>query len=372
MRILYVNDAIAIIGGLERILVEKVNELTERYGYDICLVTANQGQHPLPYELHPRVTFCDLGIQFHQQYRVRGVRRLWTRYMLYRRFISRLRQQIRQFAPDVIVCVRTNYMADVLKASGNVPVVFESHTSRYDYNVRRLPWHRRLMLRHWLRAVGRARCVVTLTAGDAKAWEDVNPRTCVIPNLVHLNTTGRYSDCNAQSAIFVGRFSEQKDVHTLLQIWTLVHRRHPDWVLNILGGYGEEQEALLPAIREMGDSVQLHEPTPHIFEQYLQNSMLLLTSVYEPFGLVLPEAMSCGLPVVSFDCPFGPSDIITDGEDGFLIANRSVSDFADKVCLLIEQPDRRRAMGKAGIASAQRYHASRIMPQWQAFFHQFS
>jgi glycosyltransferase involved in cell wall biosynthesis len=100
--------------------------------------------------------------------------------------------------------------------------------------------------------------------------------------------------------------------------------------------------------------------------------MLLLTSVYEPFGLVLPEAMSCGLPVVSFDCPFGPSDIITDGEDGFLIANRSVSDFADKVCLLIEQPDRRRAMGKAGIASAQRYHASRIMPQWQAFFHQFN
>jgi glycosyltransferase involved in cell wall biosynthesis len=96
--------------------------------------------------------------------------------------------------------------------------------------------------------------------------------------------------------------------------------------------------------------------------------MLLLTSKFEPFGLVLPEAMSCGLPVVAFDCPYGPADIITDGEDGFLIKNRDVRAFADRVCQLIENPQLRKEMGQHAIASSQRYSANRIMPQWKQLF----
>ena len=103
-------------------------------------------------------------------------------------------------------------------------------------------------------------------------------------------------------------------------------------------------------------------------EKYKENSMLLLTSLYEPFGLVLPEAMSCGLPVVAFDCPYGPSDIITDGVDGFLIRHRSIEDFADKVCLLIENPELKKMMGQSGVLSAQRYATSRIMPMWKDLF----
>ena len=93
-----------------------------------------------------------------------------------------------------------------------------------------------------------------------------------------------------------------------------------------------------------------------------------MTSVYEPFGLVLPEAMSCGLPVVAFDCPYGPADIITDGQDGFLIKNRNINAFAEKVCLLIEDHELRKTMGQAGVLSAQRYDASRVMPMWKELF----
>ena len=75
MKVLYVNDALAIWGGLERILVEKVNALTELYGYGMYLLTANQGDHPIPFPLHPKVTYRDLGIQFHKQYRYHGLRR---------------------------------------------------------------------------------------------------------------------------------------------------------------------------------------------------------------------------------------------------------------------------------------------------------
>ena len=96
--------------------------------------------------------------------------------------------------------------------------------------------------------------------------------------------------------------------------------------------------------------------------------MLLLTSRYEPFGLVMVEAMSCGLPVVAFDCPYGPADIITPGVDGLLVAERSPAAFADAVCSLIEQPDRRLAMGREAVSAARRYRAADIMPRWKQLF----
>jgi glycosyltransferase involved in cell wall biosynthesis len=119
-------------------------------------------------------------------------------------------------------------------------------------------------------------------------------------------------------------------------------------------------------------NIHVHQPESSIFQRYIESSMLLLTSLYEPFGLVLPEAMSCGLPVVAFDCPYGPADIITDGVDGFLIKNRDVDAFADRVCQLIESEDLRRRMGKQGVVSSQRYRADRIMPMWDHLFQELT
>ena len=100
--------------------------------------------------------------------------------------------------------------------------------------------------------------------------------------------------------------------------------------------------------------------------------MLVMTSLYEPFGLVLVEAMSCGLPVVAFNCPYGPSDIITDGVDGFLIENRNVEAFASRICQLMDNFDLRQKMGKAAIKSAQRYKEEYIMPMWEQLFNELS
>ena len=93
-----------------------------------------------------------------------------------------------------------------------------------------------------------------------------------------------------------------------------------------------------------------------------------MTSLFEPFGLVLAEAMSCGLPVVAYDCPYGPADIISDGVDGMLISNRNVNEYVEKVCQLIENEELRREMGHAGIHSSQRYSASSVMPLWVQLF----
>ena len=306
MKILYVTDALAIWGGTERIIVDKANYLAGHYGYDVHIVTANQGGHPVAYPLHPSVTHYDCR-------------------QMYRLYEERLGAYIHSFQPDLIVSVSENYNRFIFKRKG-------------------------------------------LTDGDAVEWKKINSHVCVIPDMVSLNPTPTYSDCETKSVIFVGRFSTQKGIPDLLKIWKLVYQRHPDWQLHMYAGYGDEDEKLKSYIEEMGKGVVLHEPTSDIFSKYKESSMLLLTSIFEPFGLVMPEAMSCGLPVVAFDCPYGPADIITDGEDGFLIKNRDIHAFADKVCQLIENPQLRTEMGQRAIASSQRFSPEKIMPMWKQLF----
>lgn len=370
MRLLYICDALAVYGGLERVLIEKANWLAKQKDYEICLLTVNQGEHPVCFLLHPDVQFEDLGIQFHQQYHLPFWRRLVLNRQLHRLFRERLASKIQENASDIIICTRLDYIRDVISVKGDKPLVFESHSSCLASRFEGDGLLRRIHIRYLQLAVRKAAMTVALTQGDVDEWRKLTPRVCVIPNVVHLNESGLYSDCTAKSAIFVGRFSKQKDVGSLLHIWTLVHERYPDWCLHIYGGYGEEQDSILAKIKQMDANIQVHEATSNMMEKYRESSILLMTSSYEPFGLVLPEAMSCGLPVVAFDCPYGPADIITDGTDGFLVKAGEKKYYKDKVCYLLDNVTLRQKMGRAGQQSSQRFDASKVMPIWKNMFEQ--
>ena len=149
----------------------------------------------------------------------------------------------------------------------------------------------------------------------------------------------------------------------------MVHQQEPEWQLHIFGGYGDQYEEFMHVVKHLESyNIVVHEPTAQIFNEYLKCSMLLLTSLYEPFGLVLPEAMSCGLPVVAFDCPYGPANIITDGKDGYLIKNRNINDYAEKICKLMNSTTLRKDLGSKGIISSQRFRADVVMPMWKLLF----
>lgn len=368
MRILYVNDAWAIWGGLERVLIDKMNNLADYEGYEIFTFTYSQGSHSLPYPINPKVIHRDLNVQLHHQYRYHGLKKFYYRYKLQNLLVKRLRSGIREILPDVIVSPRMDVVGYIIRANEGVPVIYESHSTCEWMLSDNKGLLSRIKRYYFKKQVKKVQMVVALTEGDAAEWRKIVNHVCVIPNIVHLNNSGVYSDCAAKSVIFVGRFSWQKDFGSLLKIWALVHQRHPDWFLHIYGGYGEEQDDMLAKIKQMDANIQVHESTPNIMEKYRESSIVLLTSVFETFGLVLPEAMSCGVPVVAFDCPYGPADIITDGVDGFLIRHRSIEDFANKVSLLMDNQELRKKMGTAGIESSRRYDASKIMPMWKNFF----
>jgi glycosyltransferase involved in cell wall biosynthesis len=367
MRIVYVTDAFAVWGGMERVLADKMNYLVEHSGWEVILLTISQCGHPLTYRLHSNVRHIDLDVRMHQQYLYRGARRFVKRRELELLLKKRLGVALEQVRPDVIVCAKLVFVDVLLGLKGDTPLVVESHTLCKSEKMDKVGWLRNVYIKYLKRCIRKADAIVALTEGDAVDWRYYNHKTRVIPNAVNLNESGRYADCQQKSVIYVGRFSQQKDIDSLLRIWEIVYHRHPDCRLDIFGD-GELKDYYLSKIHAMNANIHVFEPTAEIMPVYREHSILLLTSLYEPFGLVLPEAMSCGLPVVAFDCPYGPKEIIEDGKTGFLIPDRDISYYAEKVCELIKSYDLRKKMGEAAVVSSQRFSYDYVMPLWKDLF----
>lgn len=355
MKIVYLYSSLAIMGGIERVLIDKMNYLVD-HGYEVYMITSDQGKHIVPYEMDERVHFYDLQILSYTQYKYRGWKRFKEGRRLYQLYHQRLKEKLEDICPNIIVCTTSQDVRGLLRIIGSIPLVVESHVNFIHSD----SWYHKIRTLYNNFWIGKADAVVTLTEGDAKNWRRVSRNVHVIPNIVHLNDTGRYSDCTNKRAIFVGRLVEQKGLPELIKVWRIVNQRHPNWQLDVFGNGQMESISNIKLF--------VHSPTANIMEEYINSSMLLVTSVYEPFGLVLPEAMSCGLPAVAFDCPYGPAGVIAHASNGFLVSNRDVTLYADYVCTLMENQELRKKMGMAGIKKAQHYHADQIMPLWKDFF----
>ena len=367
MRILYVCRSLAYWGGIERVLVDKMNYLVKMYGVEVYMLTTDQGNHPVPFQLEPEVHLEDLDIRFHRHYRYRILKRIMVAKRLERLFKKKLSVRLHEIKPDVIVCTTANYVdLNILaKLKGNIPLVVESHSIN-----RKTLGQKGLRNRYadymYRKALSKAWMIVLLTEGDAAEWRKEFHNVCVIPNMVHLNV-GDVSSLDNKRVIWVGRFDYQKRPMEVILLWKSVFPKYPDWHLDL---YGEGEQAFLleETASSLGMNIHIHPPTSSIFDCYRKSSLLVSTSLFEPFGLVIPEAMSCGLPVVAYDCPFGPASIISDGIDGFLVENDNIEMMAERMCLLMDDYTLRLKMGESAIKSSSRYSADNIMPLWRNLF----
>ena len=379
MKIVYVYPQFALRAGTERILIDKMNHLAEQDGYEVVMLTYEQGSHPLAFDLSPRVKHVDLDIRFYPLFSHSLPVRFYHWIRLNRQLQKSYDTFMAEFKPDIVVC--TTYYANILSMIVACPtpaaLVLESHIDKR-FILSNAPENQQTKLR-WLhniyhmtviqRKVRHFDILVALSQTDAREWSRYIRKTKIITNVVHLNDTNQYSSQDNKRCIFVGRYVEQKGLPDMFKAWQIVHQKHPDWHLDLYGdGYLREQ--LVAEADRLQANIHVHPSDSHIFERYMESSVFLLTSLYEPFGLVMPEAMSCGLPVVAFDCPSGPASIITDGVDGFLVLKRDMRLFAERLCTLIEDEDLRQRMSRAAIQSSQRFSANHIMPQWESLFYE--
>ncbi|QHA93639.1 glycosyltransferase family 4 protein [Bacillus sp. N1-1] len=201
-----------------------------------------------------------------------------------------------------------------------------------------------------------------LSSGSVK----VKKLTNSIPKL-----QGGVSPLESKTIIAAGRLVPQKGFDLLIEAFKIVNEKHPDWKLKIFGG-GRERQNLLDLIeeKELYNHVVLMGSTPNIDVELMKSSIYALSSRFEGFGMVIVEAMQCGVPVVSFDCPKGPGEIIKHNEDGILVENGNIEAFADSLIRLIEDKDLREKFSEKGMENVKRYEIDEIGTKWKETIHE--
>lgn len=225
------------------------------------------------------------------------------------------------------------------------------------------PWYSRLIRRF---AYKKLDAVVLLTEKDRKHYSFCD-HTFVIPNCVPQQVNS--STCDNKVILAVGRYTKQKGFDMLIQAFSLIHERIPDWKLRIVG-QGEDEYLLKKLIvnYNLSDSIDLIPPTKAISKEYINAGIFALSSRWEGFVLVLTEAKSFGLPSVSFDCPEGPSDIIIDKVDGFLVPPNDIKEFSQKLLKLAVDADLRKKFGIAAKEDIKRLSPIGVFEKWNSLF----
>lgn len=373
MKLVYIFSSFAAKGGTERIFCDKMNWLAEVAGYEIVFVTYEQGNHPFAYPLSKKIRHVDLNTRFFTVSMMPLLKRIRSIFTLPRLFKHRLQELLDEIQPDVVVS--TTYALPLLREILSQPYrhVVESHVCYYQLLLQKkfthISWLDRKIARHLLEMLKRCEKVVVLTHKDAACWKGYD-NIEVIHNVL-TNYPEKITDIadRPKRIIAVGRLHAQKGFDLLIQSWQLIAARHPDWQL-VVYGHGGDLQKLQQQLEKAGltSSMTFAGATDNIYKEYQNSAFYVMSSRYEGWGLVLVEAMSCGLPCVSFDCPYGPSDIIRDGEDGLLVENGNIQQLAEKMELLINNKELRERLGVRARLNAARFTSDNIMPQWTKLF----
>lgn len=374
MKIIYAVECVNMTGGYDRIIIEKANYLAE-HGHEVLIVVSFHGSIKPYYDVSEKVKLIDLNIDFFKQYNHNLLVRAFIYIKLMRRYRRKLTDLLCAEQADIVITTLGREIDFITDIGDGSKKIGESHIAKeYVRNLHLMEQRGmlyRLIAKHWRRKlykkVKRLNALVLLTQHDADGWKDI-VKTVVIPN--SLPFYPQYaSSCDNKRVIFVGRFNEQKGLEYLIKTWEGVYKKHNDWTLHMFG-QGEQETMLKRLIEDagLGDVVIVRQPTKDILEEYINSSLFLLTSRFEGLPMVLIEALACGLPIVSFNCPWGPADIIRDGEDGFLVEYLNTDEATLRVCQLIESPELRKAMGANARVNVQRYRRDVIMRKWNDLF----
>ncbi|MCF0187210.1 MAG: glycosyltransferase family 4 protein, partial [Bacteroidaceae bacterium] len=368
-KIVYCTPSLYIAGGVERVLTTKANYLADVLGYEVyIMLTDGKGRDPY-FPLSKSVKVINLDIGFEELWRLSFIKKGLVYLKKQAQYKRALRKTLLSIRPEITVSLgrrEVNFLCDIPDGSRKFCEIHVNRSHYRNFERDNANWYKNLFARFWMQSLvkklKRYEKVICLTSTDAAAWKELDNVT-FIPNPLPQHTTHQ-STCANKIVIAVGRYTYEKGFDLLLDAWAFVHKKHPEWQLNIFGTGDRTPYLKQCAALGLTDCCHLHDAVPNIAEKYAESSILAVSSRFEGFGMIIIEAMQCGVPVVSFDCPFGPRDIITDGKDGLLVKDGDINSLATGICKMIEDDKYRKQLGEAAIETAKKYNIDQIMERW--------
>jgi glycosyltransferase involved in cell wall biosynthesis len=359
------------VGGIVRSVSNLANHLVERYDVEFIWM------RPLPpertaYPLDPRAkvshivdgsrrwSWLDrLPSTVHAEARSAGLSAMTD---------LQLARRLRALPPGIVITTRPMlHLAVARLARGRHILVGQDH----------LNFPRRQQLGH-LPALGQAMAkldsFVVLTQADARDYREAFPGEAAKVRVIRNSTPwaathARTTATDHKVVVAAGRLVGQKSFDRLITAYAPIARTRPDWQLHIYGeGPARPRLERMIARLGLGRQVILKGYVPDFDRALSSASLFAMTSRFEGFPMVLVEAMSKAVPAVSFDCPRGPGEIITDGENGRLVADGDIRGFTRALLNLMDDPERRSRMGAAALRTAAQYRTETVMQQWEELF----
>ena len=373
MKIIYCTHSVCNPGGMERVLANKVTYLVEKLHWDVSIVTTDQKNRPAFYPLPEGVRMTDLGINYSDDNVKHPIGKIFGYLLKRRTHRKRLTELLMREKADIVVSLYPSESSFIPKIKDGSKKVLELHYCKFfrlQYGRSGLlGWIDRWRTKQDKRIVSRFDKFVVLTKEDQGYWGNL-PNIEVIPNAAKF-MGNEFSDVLKHRVIAVGRLDYQKGFDRLIRAWGIIqqHERFKEWQLDIFG-QGEWHDMLQQMIVNLGlsDTLHINKPTNLIGKEYAQSSLIVMTSNYEGFGMVLVEAMACGVPAIAFDCKCGPKDIINNNENGILVHNGDIQGLADAMMRLMKDEGLRKRMSEEAKKVVDTYSEETVMKQWTRLF----
>jgi len=364
MNILLVIFSLSFVGGAERVLTEMANYWAEK-DWKVTIATFDHGENQPFYDLSPRVK--------HEPLCLASVSSnfFWSILNNYQRMKS-LKKYFLRKDPDIIISfvAKRNILTLLSTLNTGIPVIVSERKNPALSSNSLIDRY----LRKWL--YPKASGVVCQTKAMMEYYmPDLKHNAVVIPNpVLKGNTDGLSPEIflpEGKLLLAVGSMTSrekvnQKGFDMLIPVFSDLAPGHKDWKLVILGD-GPERDHLKQIVKNhnLEDRVFLPGIVKNIHSVFKQGDLFVLSSRYEGFPNALVEAMSCGLPAVSFDCPTGPGEIIRNGVDGYLVKTEDLDTMQIMLGKLMEDQVLRKFMSEKAREVLDRFNIDSVMEEWE-------
>ena len=373
-KICYCTPALYSAGGVERVVSVKASYFAEVYQYDVTIIVTEGKDRDCFFPLSDKVKVVNLNLDYEELWKASFIKKVFLYFIKQFKYRRLLKSELMRIRPDITISVlrrEINFINSIPDGSHKIGELHVNRSNYRNFTTRDSNLAKRFFAHFWMnnlvKHLKQLDRMVVLTEDAQKDWPELS-NVRLIPDPIPFSVD-QVSTLTSKRVVSIGRYVYEKGNDLLIRAWAKVEKSCQDWTLDIYGMGNQTPYKTL--MQELGiDELRcrLHGSLADVKGVYLDSSVFTLPSRFEGFGLVIIEAMACGVPVVAFDCENGPRNIITNNQNGILVKPFDVDEYTESLLRLMQDDQLRSQMGNHAYESSKQYYIEDIASQWKELF----